>query len=179
MTKRAKKILICERCGKDAGRATHPSGRPSYHGGRHTCITCKRLCCYDCCPRHGEWYEGQETWWECRDGGNCIGRDRPPSEYAPAREPPPFEEVLADIECITGEKSTPAQIQGYKQRWAERNALALAKAAQHNALVAENLERQAAALAPKAECLLCDELDSDHPTRDGHDVCRKLDMGRT
>ena len=166
---RAQKSLLCERCGKDAGR-------PSYHSGRHTCITCKRLCCHDCCPRHGEWYEGQETWWQCSD--DCIGRDRPPSEYVPAREPSSFAEVLADIKCMSGAEPTPAQLRVYKRRWAKRNKIALAKAAQHNALVAENLKRQAARLAG-AECLLCDELDSDHPTSDGHDVCRELDMGRS
>lgn len=70
----AKRILVCERCQAVCKR-------------RHTCRTCKRLCCENgCCTHHGDRYGG-ETWWGCYDEGECATRDLPPEAYRPKSPP--------------------------------------------------------------------------------------------
>ena len=129
--KRAKKTLSCERCGGIAK-------------ARHTCRTCKRLCCENCVTHHGDRYGG-ETWWGCYDEGSCVDRDKQPEAYFPKTPITP----RAQLEAVFG-PFTPAQVRRYNK----------------------SVKAQAQG------CLLCDELDLAHPTADGHDVCRELDMGR-
>lgn len=105
-------------------------------------ISCKRKCCPECCSNRNRGW-GDSPYWACSDG-DCIGKDLPPSQYQVKLMPPPFEEVLADIECMSG-KASPEQVRGYQAHWEERNAPIVAEVVRHNAQVALNL----AALAAK------------------------------
>lgn len=118
----AKRILVCERC---QAVCKH----------RHTCRTCKRLCCENgCCVQYGNRYGG-ETWWGCCDEGACATRDLPPEAYRP-RSPPPSR---ADVEKLWGLKLNEEQL----KRFAIMDAQAHAEVQVHNRMVLNNLRKAA------------------------------------
>lgn len=116
----AKRFLVCERCQAVCKR-------------RHTCRTCKRLCCENgCVVQHGNRYGG-ETWWGCYDEGLCVDRDLPPEAYQP-KSPPPSREDVEKLWCL---KLDEEQL----KRFALMDAQAQAEVQAHNRAVLNNLER--------------------------------------